>query len=121
MSSNVFSVIESKFPTTTYIKPQKVEIEKASVPSKKEKVIQTAKTIAPYVIPLVTIPITAGITYKLATKNVNALNSRIGDLEKLVASNTQEIRSELKDVVSKVNSTQKMDAKVWAAFELFTA
>ena len=115
MSSNVFSGIESKFPTTTYMNTPKVETKVTSVPSKKEKVIKTAKTIAPYVIPLITIPITAGITYKLTKRNVNALNTRIDNLEKLVASNTEEIKGELNNVINKVNSTQKLDGKVWAA------
>lgn len=115
MSSNVFSGIESKFPTSIYMKPQRVETKEASIPTKKEKIIKTAKTVAPYVIPLISIPITAGITYKLATKNVNALNARIDNLEKLVASNTEEIKGELNNVLNKVNSTQKLDGKVWAA------
>ena len=115
MSSNVFSGIESKFPTSVYMKPQKVQTKEASVPNKKERAIQTAKTVAPYLIPLVTIPLTAGITYKLATKKVSALNARIDDLEKIVAENSKEIKSELNNVINKVNSTQKLDAKVWAA------
>ena len=116
MRSNVFSGIESKFPSTVYI-TQKLEpkvSEKEVKEAKKAKAIETAKTLAPIVVPLVTIPITAGITYKLATKIVKALNLKIDDLEKTIQELKESTSAEIRDAIAKSSANKKTDAKLWA-------
>ncbi len=86
---------------------------------KKEKIKNIIKTAAPIVIPLVTIPITAGITYKLSTKNMAYLKSEIANLSNKVNSlealnneNAKRLSEQLKTSAIK---NKKANAKIWSA------
>ncbi|MCD7740117.1 MAG: glycogen/starch synthase [Candidatus Gastranaerophilales bacterium] len=122
MSIGVFSDFQTNFNASSgYEKTKGNEKENKSYPKSedKSKVIDKVKAAAPIVIPLVTIPITAGITYKLAAKNVSGLQNDISDLRKQIA-NIQvldEARSgKLIDNMKKLSkSNKKANAQIWSA------
>lgn len=71
--------------------------------SKKEKIINTAKRIAPIVIPLAAIPLTALITYKLSAKNTNNLKNQIEFLSRQVENANRNVET----VTKAMNETKK--------------
>lgn len=85
----------------------------------KSNVLNTIKKIAPIAIPIVAIPITAGITYKLSNKNVKSLKNNIEFLTREIAK-LQVIDEERSRLVSK-NIEQHIDkakignAQIWSA------
>ncbi len=91
------------------------------VVNKKEKFVKKAKEIAPIVLPLVAIPVTALVTYKLSTKSTQSLKKEVSALTQKVGSLTDEL-SVLKEsgekvkntVIQQAKETSKADAKIWS-------
>lgn len=79
---------------------------------KKEKVINAVKIAAPIVLPLITIPVTAAITYKISSKNVEGLKKQVDELKKL----TEENAKKLSNQIHKSNlKNKKANAQIWSA------
>ena len=83
MSIGVFSNFQNMHPAAVQgqnvnSRPAFDSQNKEDLPDKKQKFINTAKTVLPYAIPLAAIPVTAVITYKLSNKNLSNLKSEIG-------------------------------------------
>lgn len=87
--------------------------------SKKEKVINVVKTVAPIAIPLIAIPVTAAITYKLANKNtillkeeIKGLSQQVKTLEKQTLEKSQALAE---SIATEAKNTKKADAEIWKA------
>lgn len=119
MSMGVFS----DFNTISYVPtPQKnVETTPAPVvekkdPSKKEKIINTIKTVAPIAIPLAAIPVTALITYKISSKNVNALKGQISALSSEVSTLREASARQAEAVAQSIKEQgAKESSHIWGA------
>ena len=135
MSIGVFSDFSKNLPVSasgtnkanasaaniTNIKETKVDNSNKDV-SKKEKVINTIKTVAPIALPLIAIPLSIGITYKLANKNTKAINKQLKDLVNEVnslktknAETISKIAGDVKNQTLNVKNLQKEDTKIWKA------
>jgi glycogen synthase len=90
---------------------------------KKEQILNTAKTVVPIVL---TIPITAGITYKLTTKNMSGMMNKMSDLQGEIknltrdVANLQVVNEERGKIISEHISKQgannkKEYAQIWSA------
>ncbi len=84
---------------------------------KKNGTKQLIKTIVPIALPLIAIPITAGITYKLSAKNINGIKSEIVDLKKEIAK-IQVINEEKNQIINdKLNkqaeNLKKAKKEIW--------
>ncbi len=126
MVNSVFSDFSVQPYTGSSVKVVKDEqknedIKKVTSPelTKKEKIINTAKKIAPVVIPLAAIPLTALITYKLSSKNIKYLNNKIETLSLQVeraGKNAEKISKALeetgKSVATQTEKVAKLDNKV---------
>lgn len=86
---------------------------------KTNKIVEKAKLIAPIAIPLVAIPITAGITYKLSTKNVASLKNEITSLTremaKLQVLNEEHAKVIADNLAKQGAKNTKANAQVWSA------
>ncbi len=121
MSLGVFSDFATRPSANSPITSKEVEQKQAvtvNVPAKKT-FAETVKTVAPIVIPLVAIPITAGITYKLSTKSVAGLKNEMQALTKELANLKiqQEKQSQvLADTLKKqAAKNKKANAQIWSA------
>ncbi len=90
--------------------------------SKKEKILKTLKTVAPIALPLIAIPVSVGITYKIANKNTGALKKEIENLASEVstlktqnADTIAKIAGDVKAQSSSVKILQREDTKIWKA------
>ena len=90
-------------------KPDEVKSDKKT---KKEKAINAVKTVLPIAIPLIAIPVTAAITYKISNKNTEALKKQVEELRALTEKNAQLLSNEIKDGALK---NKKANAQIWAA------
>ncbi len=86
---------------------------------KKQKVIKAVKTAAPIVIPLITIPITAGITYKISSKNNKFLQEQVrnltDDITKLKEVVKEQAAKAPQGIENVLNSGKKDNAQIWSA------
>ncbi len=91
--------------------------DKTSAPEEKKK--NTFQKAAPIIIPLAAIPITAGITYKLSTKNLTGLKSEIKNLSeqiaKLEVQNQERVSSISENLRIQAQKNKKANAKIWSA------
>ena len=93
---------------------------------KKEKLVQTAKTVAPIAISLAAIPVTALIATKITTSKVAGLNNNLvnelkgqiknlsDDLSKMQALAEQRGILSTQNVQNLVNTSKKENAKIWS-------
>ncbi len=86
---------------------------------KNSKISNTILKVAPVVIPLAAIPITAGITYKLSTKNLAGLKNEIKELSKQIAK-LEVQNQERTDIISEnlrkqAGKNKKANAQIWSA------
>ena len=122
MSLGVFSDFSKNVAANSPITKKEVEQKPATtvaqVPVKKS-FADTVKTVAPIVIPLVAIPITAGITYKLSTKSVAGLKTDMQALTKELANLKVQYEQQSKvltDTLKKqASKNKKANAQIWSA------
>ncbi len=86
---------------------------------KKKKVINTIKTVAPVAIPLIAIPVTAAITYKVSSKSANLLKDEVKnltrDIAKLQAVAEERANIATNTIQNAANVAKKDNAQIWAA------
>ncbi len=120
MSIGIFSDFASNVTNSS----ASVKTVKGTAPVKEEskktsKVMDTVKMVAPIAIPLVAIPITAGITYKLSNKNVAGLKNEIKSLTQEVAKLqvlNEEHAKVMADKLAKQGAKNtKANAQIWSA------
>lgn len=79
----------------------------------------TVKQIAPIILPIAAIPVTAAITYKLANKNVKSLKNEIKTLTREIAKlqiiNEERARLAATTLEKHVDTAQKGNAQIWSA------
>ncbi len=121
MGIGVFSDFQTNYnDTNVYPKSRDNKEKVTSCKSEdKNKVINTIKTAAPIVIPLVSIPITAGITYKLAAKNTAGLKTEINNLSKEVSKLQVQNEERINIVADKMKeygkANKKANSQIWSA------
>lgn len=119
MKIGVFSEFKSSLPTNYKHNSQNLAEKNDDKNSKSDTTINKIKKAAPIVIPLVAIPITAGITYKLSSKNIKSLKSDIQSLTREVAKLqvVDEERSRLvsKTVENHIDKTKVGNSQIWSA------
>ncbi len=124
MSIGVFSNFQNMHPAAVQgqnvnSRPAFDSQNKEDLPDKKQKFINTAKTVLPYAIPLAAIPVTAVITYKLSNKNLSNLKSEIKGLTQEIAK-LQVVNEERTKLISEnlkkySTSSKKSNAQIWSA------
>lgn len=111
--------VKQEVKNTTAVDKDGKNIETTPALSKKDKVISTIKTVAPIAVPLIAIPITAGITYKLSNKNIKGLKNEISALTKEVANlkilNEQSSSALTQNIRQQADAATKSNAQIWAA------
>ena len=117
MSGNIFSKIAIGYHGTTA--PVESNVNKTSEKKKKSaEIIKRAEKLAPIIIPMAAIPLTALITYKISTKNVKELQKQVIELGQKVTQTAQDV-SVIKEAGEKIKtqlaSAQKADGKIWGA------
>ncbi len=126
MTSGIFSNISVPAVTMTAPNVQRVELQNqantAVEKTKKQKYIDAAKKAAPVVLPLVAIPVTALITYKITNKNSKILKDSMESLKDTVTTLSKEVGnvktdfSKYKSAAEEtINAGKAADAKMWAA------
>ena len=121
MSIGVFSDIRASVPMNAYAFKNNTPVTKNPEPVVVQSTTDTKdklKVIAPIAISLLAIPITAGITYKLANKNMSGLKDQIKTLTTEVANlkalnekNASEIAKNLKNHTL---NNRKANAQIWS-------
>lgn len=116
MTSNVFS----NFSTQVSSVPAMKAVPKPEENGKKKiNAVEVAKVVAPIAVTAIAVPVTAAITYKMCSKNTEALKKQISNLgdevQKLkdLAPNPEQISKTIKTDILK--NTQKENAKIWSA------
>ena len=111
MSIGVFSDIgKSSISNQNNGKIKSEQEEKNSVP-KKEVFLNKAKNIAPYVVPLAAIPITALITYKISAKNINSLKGQISNLSQEISVLREQSKSQADKIANNLKKQTIKSAK----------
>ena len=127
--TSIFSGFSAPVATAITVPTVKTQVVKTEKELKKEKFIQTAKVVAPIAVTAIAIPVTAAITYKLATKNTNALKSQISSLSSQVENLTATLGDDiaklkdagvqtdkvLKALKSQTTKNTKDNAQIWSA------
>ncbi len=117
MSSDIFSKIAVSYPSSAV--PVSANKNVSAENSKKySRIKESAIKLAPIILPLAAIPITALVTYKISNKNISALNKQITELgQKLsdTASDVNTLKEAGEKIKSQLASTQKADGKIWGA------
>ncbi len=117
MSGDVFSKIAASNPNTKAAVVSKNKSE-FSQSKKRTKIADTAVKLAPVIVPLAAIPLTALVTYKISNKNVSALQKQISELgQKLTdtASDVNVLKEASEKIKSQLAGAQKADGKIWGA------
>lgn len=119
MSIGVFSDIgKSSISNQNNGKIKSEQEEKNSVP-KKEVFLNKAKNIAPYVVPLAAIPITALITYKISAKNINSLKGQISNLSQEISVLREQSKSQADKIANNLKKqtikSAKNSSQIWTA------
>lgn len=126
MASDVFAdmvrpAVYTK-PQTVVTKPveQKENVQPVEI-SKKQKVLNAAKTAAPIVLPLVAIPLTALVTYKISAQNTNQLKKQLDNMSnelKIVKKSIKTYRNNgikaSETLKQSITNGEARDAKIWA-------
>lgn len=120
MSIGIFSDFAPNITTSSNTaQPAKNTVPEQTESNKTKTIMETVKTIAPIAIPLVSIPLTAGITYKLATKNVNGLKNEIKilttQLSELQVLNEKNAKIIANNIAKQSAKNSKANAQVWSA------
>ena len=88
----------------------------------KNKVLDTVKTVAPIVIPLAAIPVTALVTHKLSKANLSELTSKVAtltdDVAKLTALTEQRTILNTNTVQEGIQTAKKSSEDIWKALIL---
>ena len=114
--TSIFSGFSAPVATAMTVPTVKTQVVKTEKELKKEKFIETAKVVAPIAVTAIAIPVTAAITYKLATKNTNALKSQISSL----SSQVENLTSTLGDDIAKLKEAGAKTDKALKALKTQT-
>ena len=122
MSIGVFSDFRTNVPSAASSfknETKPVQTAQEAVQEKKSTTLDKVKQIAPIAIPLIAIPITAGITYKLANKNVAGLKDQIKTLTDEVANlkvlNEKSAQTIAENLKQQAKGNKKANAQIWSA------
>ena len=117
MSNGIFSnfQVNSAVNSTVATSPMKSDNQN----SKKSAVMDTVKTVAPIVIPLAAIPVTAIITHKMSSKNIEGLKDEIKNLSRDIAK-LEALQDAKNTIVNEAVNNQdkaskKANALLWSA------
>ena len=127
--TSIFSGFSAPVATAMTVPSVKTQSVKSEKELKKEKIINTAKAIAPYAVAAIAIPVTAGITYKIASKNTAALKkeisnltSKVDDLSATLADDIAKLKeagiktdSAIKTIKAQTTKNTKDNAQIWSA------
>ena len=83
--------------------------------TKKEKAINALKSVAPIVLPLAAIPVTALITYKISAKNVSSLKGQISDLSAEVSKLKELTETQADKLTKNIKNNKKNMTQLWSA------
>ena len=119
-SASASTSMQRKETADNNVKPQVQQtvqpVAQQIVQPKTNNIAETIKAVAPIAVPLIAIPVTAGITYKLSNKNVQGLKTQLEGLAKEVArKNTDGLQGQLQTLteeVAKIKSSSEQHTKV---------